>query len=337
MGFIQPCGGSSLARFQGSQKWIRSVIGITISGVVLYFLFTRISLQEVFSILGNTSIALTVVAFVLYFADHTPPSLRLMVLGRNRQRSFPFLSAYRITMVAAFGNYVFPLRLGEVLKIFAIADENSEHNVTKTEATGYVMVERMLDIAVVIVFFFIALVFNKIYKIPSNYLYVFSSILAALILFLVCVIIKNEWFLALTAKIPNRGIGVRIKDILSRLLQVFRFIYEDGKFLKLVLLTVLYWLVVWATYWFAFFCIQHPIGPAESFLIMTVGTLGVTVPSGPGAIGVLQGAFVVGGALLGIPADICLAAGLFYQAVQALFIISVGGFSYVSYKKFLFA
>ncbi len=324
-------------RYQGSHKWIRFIIGIAISVAVLYFLFTRISFQEVFSILGEASLTLTVFAFLLYFADHTPPSLRLMVLGRNRQSSLPFVSAFRITMVAAFGNYVFPLRLGEVVKIFAISEKNSPHNVTKTEATGYVMVERILDLVVVIFFFFIALVLNKIHHLPHNYLLLFGFLFALLILFLFAVIKKTEWLFTLVFKIPDRGTLLKIKDVLSRLLHVFRLIREDGKSFGLILLTALYWIVVWATYWFAFLCIHHPIGPAESFLIMTIGTLGVTIPSGPGAVGILQGAFVVGGALLGIPADICLAAGLFYQAVQALFILSVGGVSYVSYKNLLFA
>lgn len=319
---------------QGRNKkvWNR-LFGVLISLAVLFFLFTKISLKDVLENLGTVSLSFILIAFLFNFLDLAAPSLRLMLLAKSDQTRLSFAAAYRITLISAFGNYVLPLRLGEVIKIFAISGKNTNSYITKTEATGFVFIERALDLVVVILFFFLALFLNGVGGIGQGYVLGFGLFLILMVVMLFVIFRRSDSLSRIVEKYTDRPFLVKVGDILTRLLESFGRIKSERKFTGLILYTILYWLVVWFTYWFAFICVGNPIGFKESFLIMTVGTLGLTIPSGPGGVGVLQGAFVVGGALLGIHSDISLAAGLFYQAVQAVFVLVFGGVSYLSYQK----
>ncbi|MCK5153919.1 MAG: flippase-like domain-containing protein [Spirochaetales bacterium] len=322
-----------MANSPGRKKLFRVVLGFILSGLVVLVLLKRISLHSVLHILTNTSKPLALIALLPYFLEYAFPSWRLILLTQTSKQRISLLTAYRINLVTAFGNYILPFRAGEVVKIFAIANSSIHKDISKSEAAGFVLVERILDLAIIIVIFFFGLYINQIKEIQGYYFILFGFLLSAMLLFLVLMIKKNKTFLLFIGKLPDRKNVVKLKYSLRRLGRVFSSLDEPIKWIFLIISTLLYWCVVLFSYWFAFYCINQSIGIKESLLIMAIGTLGIAIPAGPGSIGVLQGAFVVGGTFLDIPAENCFAAGIFYQGVQAVFILLLGGFSTITYRE----
>ena len=194
---------------------------------------------------------------------------------------------YSAQLIGSMGNNILPFRFGEFLKSYYL---EKKLGISKYEAFGSVILERVLD--------FLGLGFLFLILIPSQVLYKLNNIYL-IIVTLVIVISIIAFILSLYLNNKNDFINRKFSRIIKEILSGFSNMIYSNLFYVL-LLTIL----IWTSYLFVVYIMQKTfmlnLGINGSILLLVISTIILSVPSLPGNIGTFEGAVVYTLSLYGI-------------------------------------
>ena len=238
-------------------------------------------------------------------------------------------------MIGFMGNNVLPAHLGEFLRMYVLG---KQHSLSKTAVLSTIVLERVLDFLAIIGTFAVILQFlpdvgpdleERMDMVEKAGLTVGIASFVVFLAFLAFV-----WRTELALRWMEIGFGVLPGRLRTKLLAMARLGVEGlyslrspRALLAILVLTAVHWSLNGFIHYLASVSFlggsRLPVGAA--FLLLSVTALGVTLPSAPGYVGILQACFVVALGVYGIGPEVAVAAS-FYALVVGWVPVTLVGF-----------
>ena len=302
-------------------------LGIAISAAGLYLTFRGVEFSQFFAQLTHAQAIWFVPALASLFATLFLRACRWSLLMDNT----PIGVTFHAMNIGYLINSTLPLRLGELARAWVIG-ERTKTNMPR--ALSAVVVERMLDLATVLVLF---AGFAQFIPMPPE----FSGAALTGGLFVVALVVALAIMIWQSARVERllRVVFGRIEQRLplfraERIIKLFRDVCDGFRLMntpRKVALVLLTNIGVWATnILVAYFtmCAFLPGRLDQSGLVMVMANLGGALPSAPGGIGLVQS--LARAALVipfGVDVDTAVAYAFVWSLGQQLTLILMGLFS----------
>lgn len=302
-----------------SSRTVAVAVGIAVSVVAVVILLWRISFHDLATALAGADLAWLAPALVVFIVMFALRAWRWsLLLGGT-----PLAATWHANLIGYFFNITLPLRLGELARAYVISKNGA---VTMTRALAAILVERLIDLASVLLLFawFAHLV-------PMRASFTRAATLGSVGV-VVCVIgtalmvVKGE---ALERAIAPRLDPRKAELWLSRSRQIreaLRAVGSRKRLAQSLALTVLIWA---ATILVASLCLRaflpQDSDVTRSGLVVVMANLGGALPSAPAGLGVVQG-FATSALVLpfGIEESRALAFVLVWTLSQQLVLLVLG-------------
>lgn len=265
-------------------------LGLAISALFLYLAVRGLKLREVWYWLRLANYWWLVPSVLVYFIGVWGRTWRWhYMLGHIKQvrlaRLFP------VVCIGYMGNNVFPARAGEVMRAYVL---KRKENISMSASIATIVVERIFDGLVMLLFVFVGLPFSPISANLRTFVIVASVLfLGALLVFMVLAS-RPDWTYRAYAATVRRLLPPRLQQsadgLLERFLAGLRFLSGPRAVLMIFLTSVFIWLAETAKYWFVMHGFVALDGgfPVPFFVLMLMNgivNLATTIPSAPGYVG----------------------------------------------------
>jgi len=124
------------------KNWVRFGLIAVLTGIFLFFFFRSVDWAEVVRYLRSVNIPLFILSIVLVPLHLVTRSLRWDYLIRHEKPGVPFSSYFAANTVGFTVNYIFPGRLGELVRPLYLAQKEK---IRKGFCFGTIVVERTFD------------------------------------------------------------------------------------------------------------------------------------------------------------------------------------------------
>ncbi len=261
-------------------------VGILISLVCLWLAFRKVPLAEFGSALAKANYLWLIPAVVAqYFAVLTRAKRWAVLLppqpGLVRHTFWSHSVGFLFTNVL-------PFRMGEPARIIVLS---SQTGIPVVQAAGTALVERVLDLALIIVLLVVVLPFVNVPVLVAQAGVTFGIIVLLAIVGLVIVVRMRtlsqrllDWFLNRLHFLPAQAVRARWGE----LVEGFAPLVQLKSGLAVIFWTLVAWFFSISIYFFAMLAFKPDARPVEAVFIVVALALAITIPSSPGFIGVFQ-------------------------------------------------
>lgn len=299
------------------------LFGLALSAVAIVMLGRSIDVGEAMRAMGRASIPWFLAANLLTIVVYWLRSIRWRSLLK------PYASPtvgrlFRANMIGFLAINVLPARLGELVRAFGLA---RKERISTAAVLGSVAIERILDLVFLGIFWALSLLFAPL---PPWFKWSGYVTIA-----LVVVIGGGIWILnaargrssrlrsGVMARVPHR-----MKDRFSAAVSAFgvgiQIVGKPGLLLEAFVWSAASWVVSCGT----FLLVGQSLGLAlpiwSTFLLTFVVCVGISLPSSPGFIGIMEGACVLGLGYVNVHGPEALAFAILYHLTQLLPLVVLG-------------
>jgi glycosyltransferase 2 family protein len=294
-------------------------IGLAISVISIWLVIGQVDLAEAWSVIKSASPAWLAVGMVFLSADVLVRAWRWqrLVLPIKWVRYVPIL---QYTLVGYLANNVLPARLGELVRCHYLGDREK---ISRASALGTVVVERVVDAAVVVAIAAVAILVLNVRGVVASAILVGLAVVGLLVVGLAIGIAAHrlpgaQRLAAFVERWPSVvEAGRRLRDGLA-------VAGRPRTLAEALVLSVL----AWSATVVAFAAIGQAIGLhlliGEAALLAAGVALATAIPSGPGYLGTYELAAVKIAEALGQSTEQAFALALLAHA-SVLILTSVGG------------
>jgi len=244
------------------------LFGISISAFCLFYTFQDFELNRLLNIIGEINFFYILLAVLLLFLSVFIRSLRWQLLFNDNQPSINKL--FGSQLIGYFGNNIFPLRSGELLRCIFLS---KYYKIPKSTVFGTVILERFLDVIgmIILLGFFLILSDN-----PIDIIYLFIAILLIIILFLFhkfnFFYKGDNKFLLIINNIFNGFKGLSYANFPS---------------------VIFYTLLIWSIYVIMVYLVQLSIDLIDlniinCIFVLFISSLALSIPSAPANVGTFE-------------------------------------------------
>ena len=296
---------SSISRFA------KIVIGVLVSGALLVYLFWTVDPRDVLARLGTTNWTLLVAGIVLNLVSVWLRAWRWYFLFPPGSHPSHLFNA---VMIGYMANNLLPLRAGEVVRVYIA----SRHGPRFWTTVATLVVERVLDglaVGVMLAGLFLVLPMPAEVRWPAAlFLAVDAMGLIALLAIAVAPGGCAGVIRALFHRWP-RG-ERRMLDGLGTMSEGLRGIRDRRHLLPIAGSSVAMWVVLALAVWAGLSATHLDLPWSAPWAAIAFMGLGVSIPSSPGYVGVIQAATVLALALYGVPRAEAFTFSLLFHAAQ---------------------
>ncbi len=310
------------------RRWL-IVLAYLVSGVLLAAVFARLDWDSFWAALAATQASWLVVAVGISVVDMMLRSLRWNIIaGRPLGQYWHF---WRATTIGYLGNFIYPLRAGEVIRMAAL---KRLAGVPTGQAMSSALIDRVTDGCMLAVFLVVVIVIHSADSLDRSavvgIIAAFALVAAGAALF---VARGDRWDpgrLAWLARLPA-GLGARLARWYAEALHVAAVFRRPSHLAAVVVLAssavsadfLLNWSVMYAFGW------ELPFtAPITVVVFLWAGS---ALPAAPGYFGVYQVACVLSLSLYGIPASEAVAFSVVLQLLHLGVITAQGGWAALVY------
>ena len=237
---------------------------------------------------------------------------------------------YRMEMVGYFGNNVFPLKLGEMLRAYSLG---KQENISGISVFGTIINERLLDTVVVLVFTAVStLIFPQF---PDwvrkagllGFILLFCLGIISLFLYFNRNSIKEKWT-NLSQKYANR----RTIKFLHKLFDGLATLFTIPNISMVYILSFLIWGITVLLFWVIGMSMNISFTLYEMLLIFIVTSIVVSVPSAPGYIGTYHASAITVLVFLGVAATKAQVLAIIMHAVGFVPLTLIGLYYFLKFQ-----
>jgi uncharacterized protein (TIRG00374 family) len=304
---------------------LRLLIGVFISAVFIWLALRGLHLPDVWVSLRSADFVWLIPSIGVYFLAVWVRTWRWDYLLRP-MKQIPVRRLFPVVVIGYMGNNVYPFRAGELLRAFVL---RQQEDVSMSSSLATIVVERVFDGLVMLLFVFVALPFAPLPSDSIRLIVILGSavFLGALLVFFTVAAVP-ERFMRLTEWFVDRLLPERLREPLLNFAR--RFIVgltalRSGRGLVMIFLTsVAIWLLETVKYWFVMHAFDFTVSFFALMLMNGVVNLATTLPSAPGYIGTFDGPGIAVLSLYGVDAAIATAYTLTLHAALWLPITLLG-------------
>ena len=240
-------------------------------------------------------------------------------------RLHPLFSAI---MIGYMGNNVLPVRLGEILRAYAL---NRETGISKSAGLASIVVERLVDTLGLLSFIVIAIASAALPERYHSGMIILAGVALGILAFLIAITFFEEQAAGILEKLYGllpEVIGTKLSDITRSFLQGLTGLRATHNYGRILLYTGLIWgLFAGSTYFMlrAFnFDAAYGMHFWAGIVIFLIGTMGVMVPSSPGYVGTFHYAIIQGLALYSVPREAALGFAIVIHLMNYIPVTGLG-------------
>ena len=302
----------------------RTIFILILTILLLAFFLRNANVRQVWTEIKQAQLNLLIVATIMQGGTYLVRALRwqylLLPVGRVR-----LSMAFRTTVIGFAVSSLLPARAGEVVRPYLLA---RQEGLSATATFATVVLERLLDVTVVLLLFGSFLlffdpgmavidsgVFNAV-KVGGT----LSAVGALLALGTVFLLAGHPEKLGRATQRVERVLPARVAHLVSGLVQRFTkglaVMRQPIRLLVAVGLSFPLWLLIAVGIWLVTRALHIDLPYTGSFLLMLLLVVGVSVPT-PGAIGGFHAAYQIGAtAFYAVPNDQAIGAAVVLHAVS---------------------
>jgi len=243
--------------------------------------------------------------------------------------------SYSATMIGFMANNVLPMRLGELVRAYALGHNSG---VSKSSAFATIVVERAFDLFAILLFLGVVLLRIRLSERMQIAGYIALAMCLGMFLLMAFLHFKREAtmsvFTFFASRLPD-PLEDKVNGLMSRFLDGLLVLGSWKRIMWVALLSLATWLSVGLGYWFTFFAFDLVLPLSASVVLVVTTALMVMLPSGPGFVGTFEVGAKYGMMIFHVSEEIALSYALFYHAVM-FFPITLLGFYHVWRDKFSF-
>ncbi len=261
-----------------------------ISAVFIWLALRGLHLPDVWASLRTADYWWLIPSVAVYFLAVWARTWRWDYLLRP-MKQIPLRRLFPVVVIGYMGNNVYPFRAGELLRSFVL---RQQEDVAISSSLATIVVERVFDGLVMLMFVFVALPFAPLPSDAIRFVVIIGSgvFLSALLVFFAVAAVPAR-FLQLTEWFANRLVPERFRASIMDF--AHRFVVglsalRSGRGLVMIFLTsVVIWLLETVKYWFVMHAFDFTVSFFALMLMNGVVNLATTLPSAPGYIGTFDG------------------------------------------------
>jgi uncharacterized membrane protein YbhN (UPF0104 family) len=265
------------------------VIGLLISAVFLVLAFQGLKPDEVLASISSASLPLVIAGAVWYLASRIVIALRWGFLLRST-RAVPVRSLLELVCIGYMGNNVYPLRAGELLRIFLL---RREHAVPVVRTTTIIVAERVFDGVVLLSFVILGVLVLDVGTPEVRAIISLAAPLFALALIVFFALALNQTlFRRLLAGVCDRlpaGIGGRLRGLGEHVIDGLGGLRTPGDLAGTIVTSYGTWLLEAVTYLLVAQAMGLSLDYLAMLLLVGVINLAGLIPASPGQFGVFEG------------------------------------------------
>ncbi len=200
------------------------------------------------------------------------------------------------TCIGFMANNVLPLRLGEFVRAYSLAYQDSD--VPKSTSLITIFVERMVFdlIALLVILLVVVAVTDPIFSVNFQLVMLIGVSVAILaILVMLILALRPQQVgqrLERLVRVLKPAWQTKLLDIYGKLARGVEFIKTPTRLFWVVLYTAIIWIIMGVSNYFVFLAFGFDLPLTASFLLLVAVSLSILIPSAPGFIGIFHGAAV---------------------------------------------
>lgn len=308
------------------KRW-QLLIGIAISAIFLYLALDGLKLSSVWEQMRTANYVWLLPSVAVYFVGVWVRTWRWDYMLRPLKH-IPVKRLFPVVVIGYMGNNVYPFRAGELLRSYVLM---RREGVAVSASLATVVVERVFDGLVMLVFIFVALPLTPIPSETVRQTVILASVafFAALVVFF-ALAAQPELAMRLAEGVFGRILPEKFStpllDFLQRFLTGLESLRSFRNVIMIFFTSVIIWLLETAKYWFVMHAFDFTVSFFALMLMNGVVNLATTLPSAPGYVGTFDEPGIEILKLYGVNANVAAAYTLILHAALWLPITLLGAY-----------
>lgn len=302
-----------------SRRLVQILLGLAVSAGLLVYCFWDVDLAVIVARLRETLWTFLALSVALSFASLWARAWRWAYLFPPGSRPSHL---FRALLIGYMGNNLLPLRAGEVVRIYVA----SRHGPRFWTTLATVVVERALDgLALGLIIAGLLLLVPVPVEMRWSIAIFLALDLAAILVLALIAVAPGICRVLIEAIFHRVGwLERRLLALLGTMTEGLRGVRAPHHAIPLALSSLAIWLALALSVWAAMHAAHLDLPLVASWVVLAFLGLGVSLPSSPGFVGVIQAATVLALALFAVPRAEALSFSLLFHASQFFPVTAVG-------------
>ncbi len=261
------------------------LLGIAISAFFLYLVLPGLDFAAAAATLRTANYWWILPGVAVYFVGLWARTWRWHYMLRPL-KSVPLGRLFPVVCIGYFGNNVYPFRAGEVIRSYIL---KRKEEVPFASSLATVLIERIFDGLVMLLFVFVALPFAPIPVDYRNAVVVLTVLLFAATGVFIWMAVQPQrvarFYTWVADRLLPQRLRMRTDDLYERFMAGLSSLSRGSDVLMIFATSVVIWLMETVKYWF----IMHAFPFQVSFIVLMlmngIVNLATTLPSAPGYVG----------------------------------------------------
>ena len=310
------------------KKW-QFWLGMGISVLFLWLALRGLKLSEVWGQMRSANYGWLIPSIAVYFVGVWVRTWRWDYLLRPIKQ-LPVRELFPVVVIGYMGNNVYPFRAGELLRSYVLYRRTG---IPVSASLATVVIERVFDGLVMLVFVFVALPFAPL---PDNANWVRWTVTWASVAFFLALILffilaaQPERMMKLArgmiGRIAPAHLAEPLLNFLGRFLHGLESLRSFRNVIMIFTTSIVIWLLETVKYWFVMHAFNFEVSFFALMLMNGVVNLATTLPSAPGYVGTFDTPGIRTLTLYGVTESVATAYTLVLHAALWLPITLLGAY-----------
>lgn len=267
------------------KRTIQLLIGVAISAFFIYLVLPSLHLPDVLATLRTANYWWIIPGVAVYIIGLWVRAWRWHYTLRHL-KPVPVRRLFPLVCIGYFGNNVYPLRAGEVIRSYVL---KRTQDISITSSLATVIIERVFDGLTMLLFVFLALPFAPMPAQYRNLVIVLTVLMlsatAVFILMAANPTIMSAVYHWGAARLLPAKVRARTDDLYARFMEGIASLGSGSAVVMIFGTSVMIWLLETVKYWFVMHAFDFTVGFIVLMLMNGLVNLATTLPSAPGYIG----------------------------------------------------
>ena len=298
------------------------ILGCLVSLTLIYLCIRNIDLKQSVSLLKNADISLIIVGVIIYICSYIVRGFRWDYILVPLKKMKLFKSFYYLVF-GFFMNNILPLRLGEIVRAVVAG---KKLKISRSGVFATIVVERLMDIVIFIISFFIIAMF-----VPNIPNWLQKSFVACTVIFGFMFIVlffmsKNEEkFLKLLYKfrLPSK-ISEIMKSVFLKFASGLKFFQNKKLFIIVLITSIIVWVIESYAYKTLFLAFGLKVTAVQCLFVIVTTGIATMLPTAPGFIGAIESVGMITLGIFGIEETMAFTAMAATHFIEIMAVYALG-------------
>ncbi len=316
---------------------VRSVIGIALSAILLWWTLKDVSLAIVWKELSQASLPLFLLSALCATLIFPVRALRWKVILQPVAPSQPFGPLWRSTAIGMMANNLIPARAGEIARAYALTRQTGIPFATSVASLAVDRLFDMLALIILAVAAFLDPAFPRGATIAGQSLGNLAQASVVLSVILFVSLYALAFFPAMVVRVfelfarrLSPSLEEKGKFALNRFSEGLSVLKSPGRFALVLAWALAHWLLNAFAFWVGFKAVGIALPFSAAMFIQTLIAVGIALPSAPGFFGFFEKLATVGLGIYGVAAAQATSWAIGFHILSFIPITLIGLWYFIS-------